>query len=122
MKLFEELQNCYRQKGETMFKKIVAFSLMLVILLPAAPAINTEAAINKASYKSYKQAGVEARDKVYEHKSRVVAKIKSKSADPQSLFEKLERVIYAETANPNQGDFMRWDVDETATDYSVAVF
>lgn len=102
-----------------MFKKIVAFSLMIVMLLPAAPAINTEAAINKASYKSYKQAGVEARDKVYEHKSRVVAKIKSKSADPQSLFEKLERVIYAETANPNQGDFMRWDVDETATDYSA---
>ncbi len=119
MKLFEELQSCYRSKGEIMFKKIVAFSLMVVMLLPVVPAINTEAAINKASYKSYKQVGVEARDKVYEHKSRVVAKIKSKSADPQSLFEKLERVIYAETANPNQGDFMRWDVDETATDYSA---
>ena len=119
MKLFEELQNCYKSKGENMFKKIVAFSLMLVMMLPVAPAINTEAAINKASYKSYKQAGVEARDKVYAHNSRIVAKIKSKSADPQTLFSKFEKVVYAETSNPNQGDFMKWDVDETATDYSA---
>ena len=119
MKQFEELHHYYYPKGKKMFEKIVAFSLMLVMLLPVMPSANAQAAINKASYKSYKEAGVEARDKVYAHNSKVVAKIKSKSVDPQSLFNKFEKVVYAETNNPNQGDFMRWDVDETAIEYDA---
>lgn len=111
MKLFgnEEL---HKFKGEKMLKKIVAFSLMLVMMLSVLPVAKTEAAFNKASYKSLTQAGVEARDKFYKHNSKIVIKVKSKSNDPQRLYDKMKEVIYAETSNPNQGDYMRWDVDE----------
>lgn len=102
-----------------MFKRVVAYSLMLVMMLTAVPAIETQGAINKSAYKTLTKAGEEARDSFYNHKSSVVVKVKSKSKDPQSLYDKLENVIYAETSNPNQGDYMKWDVDETETNFSV---
>ena len=114
MKLFGNNSKSFiNVKGEKMFKKIVAFSLMLIMMLSVLPVAKTEAAFNKASYKSLTQAGVEARDKFYKHNSKIVIKVKSKSNDPQRLYEKMKDVIYAETSNPNQGDYMRWDVDET---------
>ena len=48
-----------------MFKKVLAFSLMLIMMLSVLPVAKTEAAFNKASYKSLTQAGVEAREKIY---------------------------------------------------------
>ena len=114
-----ETKSFINVKGEKMFKKIVAFSLILVMMLSVLPVAKTEAAFNKASYKSLTEAGVEARGKIYKHNSKVSVKVKSKSNDPQSLFEKLEKVIFAETNNPNQGDYMKWDIDEAETSFSV---
>ena len=110
-----------------MFKKIVACALSLTMMLSIPVMQNTgvisgttaNAAIDKASYKTVKEAGVEARSKYYDHKSKVVLKVKSKSKEPQSLYESIEKVIYAETNNPNEGDYMRWDVDETEAEYSA---
>ena len=73
------------------------------------------ASINKSLYKSVAVAGAEARKQVYDHKGTVTIRVKSKSKEPQTLFDSVEKVIYAETSNVNQGDFMKWDVDETET-------
>ncbi len=52
MKLFGNNSKSFiNVKGEKMFKKIVAFSLILVMMLSVLPVAKTEAAFNKASYK-----------------------------------------------------------------------
>ncbi len=73
---------------------------------------------DKDSYGSVSEAGKDARDKIYNHYSKVVMKVKSKSKEPQTLFDSIESVIYAETDNVNQGDYMKWDVDESETSFS----
>lgn len=112
-----------------MFKKIVAFALSLTMMLTLLPVTSSEgvanfdtkvnAAINKSIYKSVEAAGIEARSKIYDHKSKVVVRVKSKSNDPQSLYEKLAEVIYAETSNPNEGDYMKWDVDDSEVEFAA---
>ena len=98
-----------------MLKKVTACVLALTMMLSVSP---VKAAINKADYKTITEAGVEARQKIYDHKGTVVVKLKSKSAEYQSVYDSLEKVIYAETNNPNQGDYMKWDVDETEANFS----
>ena len=132
-----------------MYKKIVACVLTLTMMLSVSPVLakqksetvksgtvnsitneykkatlKTNAKLsasisNKSAYKSITEAGTTARKQVYDHKGTVVVKLKSKSAEYQKVFESLEKVIYAETASPNQGDFMKWDVDETETEFSA---
>lgn len=68
---------------------------------------------NKESYKTVAEAGVEARTQVYNHKSKIVLRVKEKSSNTQKIYNSLSNVIYAETSNPNQGDYMKWDVDRT---------
>ncbi len=109
----------FRIRGENMFKKIVACMLALTMMLCVQPMAKTEAAIKKSLYKSITQAGVEARRSIYNHKSKVVMRVKSKNKEPQNLFDKIERVIYAETNNVNQGDYMKWDIDEAETSFSA---
>ncbi len=74
--------------------------------------------IDKSSYKSLKKAGKTARGQIYNHKSIVEIKVKSKESDPQKVYNSLESIIYAETSNVNKGDYMKWDVDGTATSFS----
>ena len=115
------------KRGEKMFKKIVAWFLTLTLMLSVPSVaesigvldsnVKVNAAINKSLYKSVATAGVEARKKIYDHKSKVVVRIKSKSKEPQGLFESLEDAIYAETNNPNEGDYMKWDVDVANSEY-----
>ena len=108
-----------------MFKKIVAWALSLAMMLTILPVMNVNsnvivnAAINKSLYKSINEAGTEARAKIYNHKSKVVVRVKSKNKEPQDLYEKLADVIYAETSSPNEGDYMKWDVDDSEVDFAV---
>lgn len=74
--------------------------------------VKLDASIDKSKYKSTTEAGVDARKQVYNHKSTVKVFVKSKSGVAQDVFDNVESVVYAETSNPNQGDFMRWEVDE----------
>ncbi len=111
-----------------MFKKIVAFALSLAMMLTIAPVmegagvvndVTVNASINKSLYKSVSAAGVEARKGYLNHKAKVIVRVKSKCKEPQSLYESLEDAIFAETNNPNEGDFMKWNVDETNADFSA---
>lgn len=101
-----------------MLKKIVAIVLSLTMALSVAPLASPVKAASKSAYKTVAEAGVEARNKIYNHKTSFSVKVKSKNAEPQSVSDALEKVIYAETSNPNQGDYMRWDVDETELNYT----
>ncbi|MCR5430394.1 MAG: fibronectin type III domain-containing protein [Eubacterium sp.] len=111
-----------------MFKKIVVCILSLAMMLSILPGIgngevvgtgvtNVSASLNKSLYKTVKEAGTEARKKVYNHNAKVVVYVKSKCKEPQTLFDSLEDAMFAETNNPNEGDFMKWDVDETSSEY-----
>lgn len=100
-----------------MFKRVVACALSLTMMLTIAPAISrtnvSAATFNRAAYKTVTEAGVEARTQVYDHKSKIVLKVKDKSSDSQSVFDSLNNVIYVDTNNPNQGDYMKWDINKT---------
>ncbi len=106
-------------RGEEMLKRVVSTLIIITMLLatPVVGSVKVSASINKSEYKTVSQAGVEARKLFYNHNSVIVVKVKSKSNEPQTLFDSLTNVIYAETNNPNEGDYMKWDVDELNTSY-----
>ena len=105
-----------------MFKKTVACSLICALMLSVSPIVaktNVSAFINKSLYKSVTKAGEEARKEIYNHENLIVVRVKSKSAESQSVYDSLEKVIFAETSNSSQGDYMKWDINNTEAELSA---
>lgn len=86
-----------------------------------APRLQAGLLSDRQKYQSIEKAASKARKDIRNHKSNVSVYVKTTNSDPTSTFASLEEEIFKETANADEGDYMRWDIDREYPRYQCVV-